>query len=364
METFRSIHRAADVLGQSIALSIGRLVERLGLGSRIVRLSFRREDLLPGGPRLESEVQAPVTCKSARSTVAVHVRPFATEDEARQKWALLKPSLNRPLTTGGGSSAKPPRASSADGRPPRPPSRPSSRPSSREQAGRPATRSRSASPQMFGSSELASTLIIGGDVSAPRALRPLAQPPNDSSTSRDGSGSSAPRGKMPAGASSSASAFVRTARSVGPKVPTIYQLHPPPRTSNGEEEEEVGTVSEPARPASLSITDGRPLGAVMKRKGSLPSALREELGRPFQFWKPRGRPRKKGTRQFHLNQTNGYSHVEWDARRQSYLFKETLPLAKRKYERRLAMSKREDEVVISCSVPRHIRVCLDVFRCV
>ena len=70
---FRSIHRAADVLGQSAALSIGRLVERLGLGARIVRLRFRREHLLSGGPRLESEVQAPVTCKSARSTVAVHV---------------------------------------------------------------------------------------------------------------------------------------------------------------------------------------------------------------------------------------------------------------------------------------------------
>ena len=46
VETLRSIHRVADVLGRSTAFSIGRLVKRLGLGARTVRLRVRREHFL------------------------------------------------------------------------------------------------------------------------------------------------------------------------------------------------------------------------------------------------------------------------------------------------------------------------------
>ena len=264
---------------------------------------------------------------------------FATEDEARQKWAVLKPMLNTAQNTGRGSSAKPPRASSADGRPPRPPSRPVSR----EQAVQPdqrttRARSRSTSPQMFGASAVTPAQIIGG-VNAPRALRPLAQPPAGSpspfgtlplatvvqasstaSSSMGGAGAFRPRGSDAASSSSTNEARARS----------IRDLYPGPPANNGGEEEE-GTIAEPARPAPRAIETGRPRGRVKQRKGSLPTALREELGRECSFVHHR-----KGKARWQGGDWQRGKSKRWRQQGEK----------KRTIEQRLAMAHREDEVPI------------------
>ena len=119
----------------------------------------------------------------------------------------------------------------------------------------------------------------GVDVTAPRASR-------SASWGRDTAAvATSPGSAVVAMLASTTSAFVsRGANGAhSPAVqPTIHQLYPPPSegaSSSCHTSDQEDAISEPARPAPRAIERGRPRGRVKPQKGSLPTALREELGR-------------------------------------------------------------------------------------
>jgi len=204
-------------------------------------------------------------------------------------------------------------------------------------------RSRSASPaatagaprhaEPVGDAFSASAIdTTGVDVTAPRASR-------SASRGRDSAAVATSDGRaVVALLASTTSALVsRGTDAVHSSVvqPNIHQLYPGPppegASSSSDASDQEDAISEPARPASRAIETGRPRGRVKQRKGSLPTALREELGRECSF----------------VHHLKGKARWGSSATRWSRIYSKKKPTI----ESRLAMLHHEDEVPLlaSCS---------------